>query len=325
MAGTPLRETTKLAALLLGMVWASPAHAGKLSDIREETGASSDDSYSSDDDSDSSLIINLFGDDDDCDYHYHADSGLADARALDVTLRQRWFFPLYPYRGATSGNLARRHFSLLSPAPTDCNRLDSGCHASQQVVACVDGTCYSDAFINDMPNATERPNVDQVQSVRGQLQLDAGTSYDGLWRGTISGAADSHRGVGVDAKLTYWIEPRAVGPRDSTLFGDVGVRFALFTSPAFNLRLGAGPRFQVDEFSKSAGVNGSLGAEIYPFEPVVMRLEGDVGNLGKALVYEAQASVGVLLMRTEILAGLSTLHIGEVALNSAFAGIRFHL
>jgi hypothetical protein len=322
-----VREASTLATLMLSLGWAGSAHAGKLSDMREETGSSSDNSSGSDDDDDDgNLVISLFGgDDDDCHHHYHGNSAVVDAQALDVTLRQPWFFPLYPYRGAVNGNLTRRHFTLLAPASTDCSRLDPTCHTTQQVVACVDGTCYSDAIIDNEPSAAATPPVAQVQSVRGQLQLDAGTTYDGLWRGTLSGAIDSHRGVGLETKLAYWVEPQAVESGDSTLLGDVAIRLALFTSPAFNLRIGAGPRFQVDEVSKAAGVNGSLGAEIYPFEPLVVRLDGDVGNLGKAVVYEAQASVGVLLMRTEILAGLSTLHIGDVAFDAAFAGIRFHL
>lgn len=315
-----------MTALVLGLLWAPPASAGKLSDLRDETGSSSDDSSSSDDDDGGGLIISLFGDDDDCDHdYYNPGADMARARELDVTLRQPWFFPLYPYRGAVPGNLARRHFRLDVPVPSGCGRLDPDCHSAQQVVACVDDTCYAETTTLDRPGESATPHVPQVQSVRGQLQVDIGTTYDGLQRGTISGTVDSHRGVGLDSKLTLWVEPQAVESTDSTLLGDVGIRFALVSTPAFQLRLGVGPRFQVDAVSKSAGVNGSLGVELYPFDPVVVRIDGDAGNLGKAFVYEAQTSVGVLLRRTEILGGVSTLHVGEVALNTAFAGIRFHL
>src|SRR5690606_35173403 len=118
----------------------------------------------------------------------------------------------------------------------------------------------------------------RVQSSRAQLQLDLGTTYDGLWRGTINGAIDSHLGMGLEAKLMYWVEPQPIEPSDSTLLGDVGVRIALFSSPALQLRLGGGARFQADPSSESIGANGSLAAELYPFDPVIVRVEGDVGN-----------------------------------------------
>ena len=324
------RETTRVITWL-SCLWASPAFAGKLSDVREETGSSSDSSSSSDDDDDGdgSFILNLFFDDDDDDddrrYYYEPREDTSAAQNLTLTLTQPWFYPLYPYRGSVAGNLARRRFTLDAPIPSSCTREDAECQTRERVVACVDGTCYSETAGLDDGTEGAPARVDQVQSARGQLQLDTGTTVDGLWRGTVQGTVDHHRGLGLDTKLTYWVEPQAAEATDSTLLGDVGLRIALFDRPAFQLRLGLGARFQVDTISKAAGFNGSVSAEFYPFEPLVVRLDGDAGTLGEAFVYEGQTSLGVLLMRTEILAGVATLHIGDVSFESAFAGIRFHL
>lgn len=313
-------------ALLATILWNAPALAGKLSDLREETSSSSQGSDRSggngSDNEQSWLFLLLFGNDDA--YSPGYSSTVVDARDPRVMLQQAWYFPLYPYRGGVPGNLARRNFTFAAPVPSGCTNTDSNCHRSRQVVACVDSTCYSETHLDDGPEH-DTEYVPRVQSSRAQLQLDLGTTNDGLWRGAVSGAIDSHLGMGLESKLTYWVEPQPTEPSDATLLGDVGVRLALFSSPALQLRLGGGARFQVDSSSEAMGANGSLTAELYPFDPLIVRVEGDIGNLGKAFVYEAQASLGFVLRRTEILAGISRLHVGSVALDNMFAGLRFHL
>lgn len=318
------------AAMIIGcvvLIWAPTAQAGKLDDLRDETGSSSGGGSSSndddDDDDDCSLLDALFGG---CSQStvspspaYTPSPEFNDALADERRLGHARYFPLYPYRGATSGNLARRHFPL-SLTPTACSVDNDGCHATAQSVACVDNTCYADPLGREAP-----PTTDKVQTYRLQLQLDGGQDRDGAQRGTISGALDGNTGVGLESKFTYWLESLPGGNSDGTWLGDANLRVALVTLPAFQLRLGGGGRFQFDTKSGIAGFNATLGAELYPIQPLVLRVDADVGNLGYALAYESQASLGVIFRRTELLVGVSALRVGRVAFDSAFAGVRFHL
>lgn len=226
---------------------------------------------------------------------------------------------------------------------TWCAPTDRACHDVYRVSTCVDSVCFSPILPSERfgepssqadnddqrdKGATGAPetsdSVDRVQSARLQLQLDLGQDRDGLYRGTLGGSIDGVQGFGLETRVTRWIEPLPEGS-DGTWIGDLNLRYALILLPAVQLRLGLGPRFQWDSTSKSAGANVTAGIELYPVWPLVVRLDADVGNLGEALVFESQASVGVLLWRAELLAGASTLHIGAVAFDSVFAGIRCHL
>jgi hypothetical protein len=227
---------------------------------------------------------------------------------------------------------------------TWCASTDAACHHLNQVTTCVDDVCLTplptwtrfeqswgtnevrqgDAT-SDTGETQPSLAVEHVQSARLQLQVDAGRDNDGLYRGTLGGSIDSVQGWGLESRFTYWIEPLPDGGADGTWLGDLNVRFALLTLPALQLRMGLGPRVQWDASSKSAGVNATAGVELYPVSPLVIRLDADVGNLGEAFVFEGQASLGLLLRRTELLAGVSTLHVGAVRFDSLFAGVRFHL
>lgn len=324
-AGTRLAPAALSA--MFGLSWAPAAHAGKLGDLREETGSSSGGSSSSsdddDDDDDCSLLEALFGG---CSQStltpspgYVATPEESSALADERRLGHARYFPLYPYRGAASGNLVRRHFHL-DLTPTACSVDNDGCHTIAQSVACIDNTCYADPHAYVVP-----PVADKVQTYRLQFQLDAGQDRDGLQRGTISGALDGNTGIGLESKFTYWLEPLPDGNTDGTWLGDANLRLALVTLPAFQLRLGGGGRFQFDAKSGVAGFNATLGAELYPVQPLVLRVDADVGNLGDAFAYETQASLGVIFRRTELLVGVSTLRIGDIPFDSAFGGVRFHL
>lgn len=329
---------TRIVALMSGVVcalWSHPAHAGKLGDLREETGASSSDS-SSGSDSDSS------SDDDDCSFLAalltDCDTARDTTPATPVTfsseivdpevaarkvLGRGWFFPSYPYRGESPGNMVRRSYPY-GLVPSGCSPGDSPCHRAEHVVTCVDATCYR--LPETVPaQYQELPPAEHLQSVRAQFQLDGGRDRDGLLRGTVGVALDTNSSLGLESRFTYWLETLPDSTTDGTWIGDVNVRFGLVTLPALALRFGIGPRVQVDGSSKSGGFNSTLGAEVYPISPLVLRFDVDAGNLGKAFVFESQASLGVLLWRTELLAGVSTLHVGDVAFDSAFAGVRFHL
>lgn len=333
--------------VVMGLCWGQAAYAGKLGDMREET-RSSDNSSSSesyDNDDDCGFIAAVFTDCDEVVRQTPSPVTTPWAGREDSALmaaRSTVFFPLYPYRGAARGNLVRRHFPIDLHA-TWCSGTDAACHHLNQVTTCVDGVCLSplptwsrftqywgtngESQEDATSDSGETPPplvVDRVQSARLQVQLDAGRDSDGLYRGTLGGSIDSVQGWGLESRFTYWIEPLPEGS-DGTWLGDVNLRFALLTLPAFQMRMGIGPRVQWDASSKSAGVNVTAGLEFYPVSPLVLRLDADVGNLGEALVFESQASLGVLLRRAELLAGVSTLQIGAVRFDSLFAGVRLHL
>jgi hypothetical protein len=341
-----------IAAVVLVLLWPHVAFAGKLGDMREETGSSDERSNGSsasyDDDDDCGLLEAILTD---CDEVASSvvpmtpsSSALVGPGTSNVSSASRSpiFFPLYPYRGRARGNLLRRHYSI-DLFETWCAPTDRACHDVYRVSTCIDSVCFSPILPSEQPeerslraddgdqhdaSAMALPetsgSVDRVQSARLQLKLDLGQDRDGLYRATLGGSIDGVQGFGLETRVTRWIEPLPEGT-DGTWIGVLNLRYALLLLPAVQLRLGLGPRFQWDSSSKSAGVNVTAGIELYPVWPLVLRVDADVGNLGEALVLESQASVGVLLWRAELLAGVSTLHVGAVAFDSVFAGIRCHL
>jgi len=84
-------------------------------------------------------------------------------------------------------------------------------------------------------------------------------------------------------------------------------------------------RILTDGDGKSAGVNATWLAQLYPVRPLVVRLEADAGNLGSAVFLQGQASAGLVWKHFEAYAGLDHMQIADIVYDSWFAGLRVHL
>jgi hypothetical protein len=310
------------AVLLAGAaVWVTPfvAAAGKLDKLRDRTQTAPDSVNSDGDAPYCTWLALLFG----CVEptvqvaSLDADPALKHKREL---LAGKHFFLPYPYALGAAGNAVALHLpsdSMLN----DCTPDDDTCLEKQPESVCLDELC----FTGPAPSSPAVPAVQhQLRTYRLQLFADVGQDTDGLKRGTLGASLDSNQWLGVDTRWTYWLEKLPGKPADSLWLGDINLRLELVTAPALQLALGLGARLLLDGGTR-AGVNATAVAELYPLRPLVLRAEFDAGNLGKAVFWEAQANVGVLIQRWEIYAGVARLRVEDLRFDSAFGGLRVHL
>ncbi|HEX2732183.1 MAG TPA: hypothetical protein VHM70_11270 [Polyangiaceae bacterium] len=308
------------------------AHAGKLDELRERTDHPSDDGSSNDDDK---------SDDDGCSWlqalfsscpgqtqiqeteEVETTGGGGVPSAADVE-RQReallmghYFLP-YPYAFGNRGNSLDLKLRPDLEA-SECSE-PGYCSELSTVAVCIDSTCYA----RPADGYATAPEQRQLRSMQLQLFADLGRDHDGLVRGTLGGVVSTTMGLGLDTRWTYWVETQP-NETDSLWLGDVNLRWEFLQTRFLQLALGAGPRALVDGAGSSWGANVTGALELYPVRPLVLRVEGDFGNLSRAVAYEGQASLGVELNRVELYAGASTLRIDGLNFDSLFAGVRAHL
>jgi len=307
------------------------AHAGKLDDVRDRTryeAYSSDDDDDDDDDGDDGcglLSLLLFG----CsnDEREGIDVGGAQQappqrERRSVDLGRPWFYLAYPYASGQGGNLVRIDIPAHELGPADCERYPNTCEPAGPVAACIDGNCYRQ---RDASESTLPPVAKDLQTTRWQLFVDHGRDQDGLSR-TGFGLYMGNAGLlGLDSGWVYWQEPLADGRTDGLLIGDLNLHLQFLTLPAVQWTVGVGPRFLTDGYGGSAGGNVTTRLEIYPVQPLILRAEADLGNLGPAFVVEGRVSAGVAIGPLELYGGFSTLRIADVVFDSWLGGLCFHL
>jgi hypothetical protein len=202
----------------------------------------------------------------------------------------------------------------------DCTPDDDACLALKPESVCVDDLCLVDGALEPLEVP---PAHRHLHTYRLQLFGDIGQDTDGLKRGTLGASLDSNQWLGLDTRFTYWLEKLPGQPADSLWLGDINLRLELVSVPALQVTLGLGTRLLVDS-GTTAGVNASAAAELYPIRPLVVRAEFDAGNLGKAMFWEAQANVGVLIQHFELYVGAARFRVDDVQFDSAFGGVRVH-
>jgi hypothetical protein len=264
------------------------AYAGKLDDLRDRTDAH--DSGSNDDDGDDD------DDDDDCNWLallLGACGDDDDETTVDYSPSGPpkleplggYFFLPYPYAEGNWGNSV----ALLPPR-----------------------------------DSSIPPNARLLRDARWQLFADVGQDTDGLRRGTLGLSVDTNRLWGLDTRWTYWVEQLPSQQVDALWLGDANLRLLPLTLPNVQLAIGLGMRM-LSGGGNQVGTNGGVNLELYPVRPLVMRVEADVGNLGPAMFWESQGTLGVVLDRYELYAGAAHFQVQDIEFDSAFAGLRIHL
>jgi hypothetical protein len=164
----------------------------------------------------------------------------------------------------------------------------------------------------------------------GALRLGAESSYQyrGLWRVGFGARASLHW-LEMDSD---WSLYRDTAERDNLAIGDANVGFAPLRRQHVVWHIGAGARFLFDSqpavpgrSGNAWGWNTSTGVDVFPFDPVVLSGEADVGSLGQAMLWRLRGSIGIQLSHAEVFAGYEHMQVGAASLGGPMLGLRVWL
>ena len=146
------------------------------------------------------------------------------------------------------------------------------------------------------------PTAPPVQMVSLQVRGEGGYVFGDVARGSLEARLMLPYRVELDVGGSFLAE--AAGPR-WLLAGmgtaHVGLRFAQTEQITFRAAVGA--RVYGNEEGVAGGFDFRYGIEIFPIYPVVISLEGTLGNVGEAFVGGGRGTVGFMLGPIELYVG----------------------
>ena len=87
-------------------------------------------------------------------------------------------------------------------------------------------------------------------------------------------------------------------------------------------RIGVGARILAHQTHADAGVNFTIGGDVFPVRPVVLSGTINLGNVGDAFLFHGRATIGIVRSRFEIYTGYDYFQIGSVPLQGPLIGLR---
>jgi len=162
-----------------------------------------------------------------------------------------------------------------------------------------------------------------VQTWAVQLAVDGAYLQQGPWRTGLRLRLSMPLRLEFNTAWSYYYEALAEGRHDELALGKahLAVRFA--QNEYLQFRTGLGYRHLIDGKGQNFGVNWQYGFELFPIRPLVVRGTVELGNLGRAFVFEASAEIGVLIHALEIFAGFDVLLIGGAPLTGPHLGLQY--
>lgn len=109
---------------------------------------------------------------------------------------------------------------------------------------------------------------------------------------------------------------------DALWIGDVNVTWLHAVGESVLIRSGGGIRSMVDAGETTLGVNLTYGMDIFPVQPLVISLSGDIGTVGQALYRGVRATLGFMVGRVEIYGGYDGAWVDEISLGGGLFGVR---
>jgi hypothetical protein len=157
-----------------------------------------------------------------------------------------------------------------------------------------------------------------------QLGGEAGYVFDRVWRQGLNLRLQTAQRIEFDAYYSFF-EEREPHSFDNLVIGreHLVVRFAESDTVQFHSSLG--PQHLFDALGNVNGIDFAYGVEIFPGRPVILSLEGALGNLGSAFAPRVRATLGLSLKRVELLLGYDHQWIGRETLGGPIAGVRLWL
>lgn len=131
-------------------------------------------------------------------------------------------------------------------------------------------------------------------------------------------------GLGIDTGARIFRES-SDDFRDHLWLGDFNIVYELFPNEFVRTRAGIGFNWLSDAYGSDAGLNLTLGTELFA-GPIIFTGEVDMGTLGDADLFHGRLTAAISNGdHVEFFAGYDFLDIGGTEIRGAVAGIRFRL
>lgn len=155
-----------------------------------------------------------------------------------------------------------------------------------------------------------------------RLSAENGNDFNGLNRVGARAMLDTGTRLGISTNWDHYVERLSCGCVDELTFGDLMVTYRFVQAPTVQMHAGLGMRALFDHSRVRGGVNFLYGGEFYPFDPIVLAAQAEVGHLKEAFTYRLRGTAGVQWRRAELFVGYDWFHIGGVDLHGPLAGLR---
>lgn len=221
--------------------------------------------------------------------------------AYAPTVLNDYFFLRFPYDRGSEGYLVwEASLYDTPPTPLTASQLAAGEPPPPQ------------------PSARSLPPM-RTGAVR--LWFDYGNDFDDLerWRGGM--LLQSSAGPAAELEWNTYLE-RTPGGVDQIHVGEANALFRIYASERIQWMWGGGLAWLDDRTETNFGYNLTLKADFFPVKPWVFSGDLDYGEIGRAHVFHANASVGVLYRRYEIFGGYDYRNIESAELQGPMFGVR---
>ncbi|MCB9753678.1 MAG: hypothetical protein H6713_27365 [Myxococcales bacterium] len=300
---------------LLALALSAPASAGRLDDVRKETGGGSSGSSGSSGSGGSggsggavaASIGRAIG----------AAIGEAMAEAIaDVGRRVR--YRPFPYADHRVG------FSFLLPRPVD---EELSVDDERDDDESDDDESDDDELAAEPQDPSPVP-IEDVIPERGRVwSLNLGLEGAFLPADTVRGGFSTRVLVSLFELNSSWSYLHEFDIRDRLVLGDINIGFS-GGSRYVHAHFGVGPSFMIDPSVPDISARTLVGVnyvsarlEVFPKKPLVLKLGADAGRLRAADYWRLRASLGATIGKLELFAGYEHLQVGAVPLGGPMVGV----
>ncbi len=197
------------------------------------------------------------------------------------TVKSAYFLP-YPYARGRPGRLVPEEAVETRVAmPSVSNSED------EQVILLSD-TPYE-------PNET-------ASLAGGRFWADYFYDLDRVHVPELSFLIDTSSRLGLETNWRLYLEPLE-NDVDKLWMGRLHLNIRFLEDRHIEAKLGLGGRLMIDADGADGGFSSAFAFTIFPTKPLILTGEVSVGNLGRALFLEGQATVGAAFKRLELSAG----------------------
>ncbi len=176
-----------------------------------------------------------------------------------------------------------------------------------------------DSFAAYDPGAEALNRRKDLSSWSLRLAAEYAYDYDPVHRPNISASFDSIYRIGLATRWTHYIEPLSSGDSDQITIGDLNLTIRVAQSEIAEVRMGLGWRI-IHDGQVSSGFNLAYFIDVFPVDPLVFSIAGDLGNLGRALYLHGRLSLGAQLGPVEPYLGYDLVLIEGTSVGVVFQG-----
>ena len=172
------------------------------------------------------------------------------------------------------------------------------------------------------PLAVKVDPFEVLEPIQVRFEIDYATDEADVDRTGFGLLFNATGGIGVDTSVRIFRE-RDADFRDHLWLGDVNLVYELFPTKFFRTRAGVGANFLADSWGAEAGLNLTVGSELFA-GPLLFSGEMDLGTLGDADLFHGRLTAAIRQGdHVEWFAGYDYLDVGGTEIRGVVGGIRF--